>query len=46
VVPAHDFGSMSTGVARLEGVVIALSCAVLVSAVVAVFSRSAPTAPT
>ena len=39
VVPARDFGSLTNGIARLEGVVIALTCAVLVSVVAAAFSH-------
>jgi uncharacterized membrane protein YccC len=45
VVPARDFGKMTTAFARLEGVVIALCCAILVSSIAAAFSRSTPKTP-
>jgi hypothetical protein len=44
VVPARDFGTMTTAVQRLEGVVISLCCAVLVGSIVAAFRRRAPVA--
>jgi hypothetical protein len=46
VVPARDFGSMVTGVERLEGVVIAVVCALVVSSIAAAISRGAPTTKT
>lgn len=46
VVPAREFGTLSAGIARLEGVVIALGWAIVVSLVAAMFSRAAPTAAT
>jgi len=46
VVPSHEFGTMTTALARLEGVVIAMACALLVGMVVAAFSRAAPAEPT
>lgn len=45
VVPASEFGSLSVGVARVQGVVIALACAIIVTSIEAAFSRSAPSAP-
>jgi uncharacterized membrane protein YccC len=44
VVPAHEFGTMAVAAGRLEGVVIALGCALFVGAIVAAFSRSSAAA--
>ncbi len=44
VVPARDFGTMTTAVQRLEGVVISLCCAIFVGSIVAAFRRRAPVA--
>ncbi len=45
IEPASDFGSMKFGIARLEGVVIALSCAIVVFSVASAYTRSVPAAP-
>jgi Fusaric acid resistance protein-like len=41
VVPAREFGTMTAAIARLQGVVIALGCAIFVGAIVAAFARTA-----
>jgi uncharacterized membrane protein YccC len=45
VVPARDFGSLKAGFERLEGVAIALVCAIIVTSIEIAFSRSEPVAP-
>jgi hypothetical protein len=42
VVPPREFGTMTAAIARLEGVVIALACALLVGSIVAASSRRTP----